>query len=119
MFQVETRISLLQTVLTLAKRAEYVERLVIWKVCVDRLELPSPRPTGGCKSANAAKVCKNCGESGHMSSQCSKKNVHLVEESTTARLAGSHDTMMVGSAGSYFDVGSGEHCRILQKRSSS
>ena len=42
-----------------------------------------------------------------MSSQCPKKNVHSVEESTTASQAGSsQDTIMVGSVGSYFDVGS-------------
>ena len=41
-----------------------------------------------------------------MSSQCPKKNVHAVEESTTASQAGSQDTIMVGSVGSYFDVGS-------------
>ena len=56
--------------------------------------------------ANAAKNCWNCGESGHMSSQCPKKKVHAVEESTTASQAGSQDTIMVGSVGSYFDVGS-------------
>ena len=61
---------------------------------------------GGGKGANAAKTCWNCGESGHMSSQCPKKNVHAVEESTTASQAGSQDTIMVGSVGSYFDVGS-------------
>ena len=42
-----------------------------------------------------------------MSSQCPKKKVHAVEESsTTASQAGSQDTIMVGSIGSYFDVGS-------------
>ena len=40
-----------------------------------------------------------------MSSQCPKKKVHAVEESTTASQAGSQDTIMVGSVGSYFDVG--------------
>ena len=36
-----------------------------------------------------------------------KKKVHAVEESsTTASQAGSQDTIMVGSIGSYFDVGS-------------
>ena len=107
----ETLITLLQTVLTLTKRAENVERLVIWQVCVDPLELLSPRPRavrkgkGGGKGANAARTCWNCGESGHMSSQCPKKKVHSVEESTTASQAGSsQDTIMVGSVGSYFDV---------------
>ena len=42
-----------------------------------------------------------------MSSHCPKKKVHSVEESTTASQAGSsQDTIMVGSVGSYFDVGS-------------
>ena len=42
-----------------------------------------------------------------MSSQCPKKKVHSVEESTTASQAGSsQDTIMVGMARSYFDVGS-------------
>ena len=40
------------------------------------------------------------------SSQCPKKKVHAVEESTTASQAGSQDTIMVGPVGSYFDVGS-------------
>ena len=41
-----------------------------------------------------------------MSSQCPKKKVHAVEESTAASQAGSQDTIMVGSVGSNFDVGS-------------
>ena len=42
-----------------------------------------------------------------MSPQCPKKKIHSVEESTTASQAGSsQDTVMVGSVGSYFDVGS-------------
>ena len=61
---------------------------------------------GGGKGAIAAKTCWNCGESGHMSLQCPKKKVHAVEESTTASQAGSQDTIMVGSIGSYFGVGS-------------
>ena len=62
---------------------------------------------GGGKGTTAVKTCWNCGESGHMSSQCSKKEVHAVEESsTTASQAGSQDTTMVGSIGSHFDVGS-------------
>ena len=94
------------------KRAENVERLVIWQVCVDDLELVSPRPRvvrrarEVAKGGNAVKTCWNCGESGHMSSQCPKKKVHAVEESTTASQAGSQDTIMVGSVGSNFDVGS-------------
>ena len=35
-----------------------------------------------------------------------KKKVRSVEESTTASQAGIEDTIMVGSVGSYFDVGS-------------
>ena len=99
------------SVLTLTKRAENVERLVIWQVCVDLMELLSPKAKGGQKGkgggkgANPVKTCWNCGESGHMSSQCPKKKVHPVEEPTTSR-AGSQDTIMVGSVGSYFDVGS-------------
>ena len=58
-----------------------------------------------CRSS-AVKTCWNCGESGHMSSPCRKKKVHSVEESTTASQAASQDTVMVGSLGSYFDVGS-------------
>ena len=73
----------------LTKRAENVERMV-----------------RGGKGANAAKTCWNGVESGHMSSQRPKKKVHAVEESTTASQAGSQDTIMVGSVGSYLDVGS-------------
>ena len=67
---------------------------------------PKAKGKGGGKGANAVKTCWNCGECGHMSSQCPKKKVHAVEESTTASQAGSQDTIMVGSVGSYFDVGS-------------
>ena len=71
-------------------------------MCVDPLELLTPRPRagqkgkGGGKGANAVKTCWNCGESGHMSSQCPKKKVRVSLQ----------DTIMVGSVGSYFDVGS-------------
>ena len=62
---------------------------------------------GGGKGANAAKTCWNCVGSWRVSSQCPKKKVHSVEESTTASQAGSNqDTIMVGSVGSYCDVGS-------------
>ena len=107
----ETLITLLQTALTLTRRAENVERLVIWQVCRSS-GTPQPKANGGqkCKGggkgANAAKTCWNCGENVHMSSQCPMKKVHSVEASTTASRAGSHDTIMVGSVGSYFDVGS-------------
>ena len=52
----ETRITLLHTVLTLTKRAEKVERLVIWQVCVDLLELLSPRPRVVTRAREVAKV---------------------------------------------------------------
>ena len=51
----ETRITLLQTVLILTKRAENVERLVIWQVCVDLLEL-SARPWAARKAKEVARV---------------------------------------------------------------
>ena len=61
---------------------------------------------GGGKGANAAETCWNC-ESGRMSSQCPKKKVHAVEESTTASQAGSQKTQSwLDRFGSYFDVGS-------------
>ena len=77
-------------------------------MCVDLFGHPQPKAKSGqkSKSANDVKTCWNCGESGHMSSQCPKKKVHAVEESTTASQAGSLDTIMVRSVGSYFDVGS-------------
>ena len=79
-------------------------------MCVDLLELlkakGGQKGKGAGKGANAAKTCWNCGESGHMSSQCPKKKVHAVEESTIASQAGSQDTIVVGSVGSYFDVDS-------------
>ena len=43
---------------------------------------------GGGKGANAAKTCWNCGQSGHMSSQYTKKKVHAVEESSTTASPG-------------------------------
>ena len=67
---------------------------------------------GGGKGAKAAKTSWNCGESGHMSSQCTKKKVHAVEESTTASQVCSQDTIMVGSVGSYSDVGSGSEVTL-------
>ena len=45
----------------------------------------------------AIKTCWNFGESGHESSQCSRKKVHAVEEATTASQVGSQDTIIVGS----------------------
>ena len=83
------------------------ERLVIWQVCVDLLELLNQRPRVVRRAKEATvKTCWNCGESGHTSSQCPKKKVHSVEKSATESQAGSQDTIMVGSVGSYFDVGS-------------
>ena len=71
---------------------------------------PQPKAKGGQKGKGGGKganaTCWNRGESGHMSLQCPKKKVHSVEESTTASQAGSQDTIMVGSVGSNFDVGS-------------
>ena len=105
----ETLITLLQTVLTLTKRAEILEKLVIWQVCVDPLELLSPRPRAVRRAQEVAKVrmlSKLVGIVVGMSSQCPKKKVHSVEESTTASQAGNQDTTMIASVGSYFDVGS-------------
>ena len=51
-----TRITLLQIALALTERAENVERLVIWQVCVDLLELLSPRPTVVRRAREVAKV---------------------------------------------------------------
>ena len=111
----ETRITLLQLVLTLTKRVENVENvghLASVCVCVCRSSgTPQPKAKGGQKGkgggkgANVVKTFWNCGESGHMS-QCPKKKVHAVEESTTASHGGSEYTIVVGSVGSYFDVGS-------------
>ena len=39
----------------------------------------------GGKGASAAKTCWNCGENGHLSSQCPKKNLHAVQELTTGQ----------------------------------
>ena len=51
-----TRITLLQIALTLATRAENVERLVIWQVCVDLLELLNPRPRVVRRAREVAKM---------------------------------------------------------------
>ena len=76
-------------------------------------ETPQPKAKGGGKKgkggkgASAVKTFWNCGESGHMSSQCPKKKVHAMEECTTASQAGSsQDTIKVGAIGSHFDLGS-------------
>ena len=52
----ETRITPLQTVFTLTKRAENVDRLVIWHVCLNLLELLSPRPWVVRRAREVAKV---------------------------------------------------------------
>ena len=100
----ETRITFLQTALTLTKRAENVERFVIWQVCVSIFWNSSAQGgqgwsegQGRWQRCECSKICWSCGESGEMSSQCPKKKVHAVEESTTASQAGSQDTIMVGS----------------------
>ena len=49
--------------------------------------------------------CWTCGETVHLSYQCSKKNVHAVQESGTVS-PGSQETTMIGAIGSYFDLGS-------------
>ena len=118
----ETRITLLQTVLTLTKRAENVGRSVMWQVCVDLLELLSPTPRVVRRAREVAKVrmlprlvgtvvrvdtCRRC---------VTKKKVHAGEESTTASQAGSRDTIMVGLVGSHFDVGSVSEVALEQGR---
>ena len=64
----EARITPLQTVLTLRRGAENVERLVTWQVCVSILwNSSAPGAKGGQKGkggkgANAAKTCWHCEE---------------------------------------------------------
>ena len=105
---VETRNTRPKIVPTLIKRAENVERSVIWQVRADQ---PKPKGHGkqskGGKGTSSPKTCWNCGENGHLSSQCPKKKVHAVDESTaTVSVAGSQETVMVGAIGNYFDLGS-------------
>ena len=89
-----------------------MEKSVIWQVCVDLLELLSPKPRVVARRAKEARVRMLLRLVGIvvrvdlMSSQCPKKKVHAVEESTTASQVGSQDTILVGSVGSYFDFGS-------------
>ena len=55
---------------------------------------PQPKASGGGKkgkggkSAGTAKTCWNCGENGHLSSQCPKKKVHAGVDLTTAKPSG-------------------------------
>ena len=59
----------------------------------------------GGRGTSSPKTGWNCGESGHLSSQCPKKKVHAVDESAaTVSVAGSQETVMVGAIGSYFDL---------------
>ena len=108
----ETRITLLQTAFTQTKRAEKCGKVGHLASVCRSSGTPQPKAKGGQKGkgggkgANAAKTCWNCGESGHMSSQCPKKKVRSVEESTASQAGSSQDTIMVGSVGSCFDVGS-------------
>ena len=82
-------------------------------MCVDLLELLSPRPRVVARRAKEEarvrmqpRLVGTAAKNGHLSSQCPKKKVHAMEESTTASQVGSHHTIMVGPVGSYFDVGS-------------
>ena len=101
----ETLITLLQTALVLTKRAENVEGLVIWQVCVDLLEFLSPTAREVRRAREVAKVRMLPRLVGTVLRV--EKKVHSVEESTTASQEGSsQDTFMVGSVGSYCDVGS-------------
>ena len=54
-----TRITLLQIALTSTKRAENVERLVVWQVCVDLLELLSPRPRVVRRTWEVCECCQD------------------------------------------------------------
>ena len=89
----ETRITLQPTVPT--RRAENVERSVIWQVRVDLLEPRSPRQRVAvrrAREASAAKTCENCGVCGHLSSQCPKKKVHAgrVDHRKSSGQSGNH-----------------------------
>ena len=82
----ETRITLLQTVLTLTKTFRKCGKVGHLASVCRSSETPQPkanggqRSKGGGKGANAVKTCWNCCEGGHMSSQCPNKKVHSVEE---------------------------------------
>ena len=90
-----------QIAFTQTKRAEHVEKSVIWQVRVDLLEHRSTRQREATINS-----CWICGENGHLSSQCPKKKVHAVEDLPTASQVGSQDTTMVGAIGSCFGLGS-------------
>ena len=107
---VETRSTRPQIVPTLLKRAEHVEGGSFGK-CVPISWIATPKPRGhgkqskGGNGTSSPKTCWNCGESGHLSSQCPKKKVHAVDASAaTVNVAGSQETVMVGAIGSYFDL---------------
>ena len=108
---VETRSARPQIVPTLIKRAENVERSVMWQVRADQLDRNNPSQRVTASRARVAKVVlpKRAGivVKVHLSSQCPKKKVHAVDESAaTVSVAGSQETVMVGAIGSYFDLGS-------------
>ena len=108
----EARITLLQTVVSLTKRAENVERLAIWQVCVDLLDFLSPRARAVRRARELAKVrmlprlvgtvarVDTCRRS------VPRRRSTRWENPPLQVRAGSQDTIMVGSVGSYFDVGS-------------
>ena len=71
-------------------------------------ETLQPQAKGGEKSKGSAKVRMLSNLPGVVvrASQCRKKKVHALKESTSASEVGSQDTIMVGSVESYFDVAS-------------
>ena len=109
---VEARSARPQIVPTLIKRAENVERSVIWQVRADQLDRNNPSQRVTASRARVAKVrvlpktCWNWGENGHLSSQCPMKKVHAVDESAATVSVAGQETVMVGAIGSYFDLGS-------------
>ena len=97
----EARITPLQTALTLTRRADNVERSVIWQVCVDLLELLSPKPRVVARRAKEARV------------RLLPRLVGIVVRVDTCRPSVPRRRCMrwkkppmVGSIGTYFDVGS-------------
>ena len=106
----ETRITLQQTVFTLTRRSENVERSVIWQVCVDLLELRSPRPRMVARRAKEeARVRMQprlVGTAARVATCHHSVPRRRCMRSTTASQVGSQNTVMVESIGSYFDTGS-------------